>query len=122
MGAAGGIITTWRRDIWSAGAPLIRRFSVTVLLTPLDSVGAPWWLTNVYGPTNRDVKPEFHQELRDLSIVCQGPWAICGDFNIIYQAADKNNARLHHGLMRQFRAVIDDLQHADVHLHGRMFT
>lgn len=59
VGAAGGVVTTWRHDIWSAGVPLVRRFSVTILLTPLCGNGTAWWLTNVYGPTEHGDKPVF---------------------------------------------------------------
>jgi hypothetical protein len=34
-------------------------------LTPLNGLGEPWWLTNIYGPTNHADKDDFLQELRD---------------------------------------------------------
>lgn len=51
VGAAGGAITTWRRDLWSASDVSVRRFSVTIRLAPTNGSGPSWWLTNVYGPT-----------------------------------------------------------------------
>jgi hypothetical protein len=45
-----------------------------------------------------------------------------GDFNLIYQAEDKSNARLHRGLMRRFRQTLDTLQLAELHLSDRRFT
>lgn len=92
------------------------------MLTPLDGQGVPWWLTNVYSPATRPDKAAFLQELRDIRAASPGPWLICGDFNLIYQAADKNNGRLHRGLMRRFRSVIDDLQLDELHLSGHLFT
>lgn len=59
VGVAGGAITSWRRDLWSPASTSTRRFSVTTLLTPLNGPGAPWWLTNVYGPTARADKDAF---------------------------------------------------------------
>lgn len=59
---------------------------------------------------------------RHLCCACYGPWAICGDFNMIYRAADKNNGRLHHSLMRRFQSFLDDLELDEVHLLGRLFT
>jgi hypothetical protein len=41
---------------------------------------------------------------------------------MIYQACDKNNGRLPRGIMRSFRAVLDDLQLDELHLHGRLST
>lgn len=92
------------------------------MLTPLDGQGVPWWLTNIYSPATRPDKAAFLQELRDIRAASPGPWLICGDFNLIYQAADKNNGRLHRGLMRRFRSVIDDLQLDELHLSGHLFT
>ena len=53
---------------------------------------------------------------------CPGSWLLCGDVNMIYKANDKNNGRLHHGIMRPFRGVLDDLELDEVHLSGRPFT
>ena len=64
-------------------------------LTPLNGLGEPWWLTNVYGSTNHAEKGDFLQELRDARSVIQGPWLLCSDFNMFYQASDKNNGRSH---------------------------
>jgi exonuclease III len=121
-GAAGGTLVAWRRNLWSAGPPTVRRFSVTMRLTPLDGLGDPWWLTNVYGPTVGAVKVDFLLEIRDIRAASLGPWLICGDFNMIYQACDINNGRLHRGAMHNFRSVLDDLQLEELHLSGRLFT
>lgn len=49
-------------------------------------------------------------------------WMILGDFNLIYQAADKNNNRVNRRLMNTFKAVLDDLELKELHLNGRRFT
>lgn len=116
VGVAGGAVTSWRRDLWNVSSACIRRFSVTTKMSPADGHGAPWWLTNVYGPSTRADKQPFLQELRDVRASCPGPWMVCGDFNLIYMASDKNNGRLHRGLMRRFREVIDDLQLDEIHV------
>lgn len=122
VGASGGALVAWRRDLWGMSQPVVRSFSLTLKLRPLDWDGIEWWLTNVYGPANRVDKPAFLTEIRDTRAAHPGPWLICGDFNVIYQAADKSNGRLHRGLMRDFCRVIDDLQLADIHLSDRSFT
>jgi endonuclease/exonuclease/phosphatase family metal-dependent hydrolase len=118
---AGGIVTSWRRDLWHATSST-HRFSITTKLTLLNSPGEPWWLTNVYGPTTQADKAKFLLELRDVRVACLGPWLLCGDFNLIYMAHNKNNGWLHHGLMRRFRRVLDDLQLDEIHLSGRLYT
>lgn len=121
-GVAGGAVTAWRRDLWSASSTLVLRYSVTVRLTPLADGAEPWYLTNVYGPTVQGEKDAFLQELRDVRASCPGSWLVCGDFNLIYRAADKNNGRLHRSSMRRFQILIDDLRLVELHLSGRLFT
>ena len=122
IGVAGGAVTSWRRDLWSVSSSCVRRFSVTVKLSPADGHAEPWWLTNVYGPATRAGKPDFFQELRDIHASCPNAWLVCGDFNVIYLASDKKSGRLHRGLMRRFRSLIDDLQLEELTLSGRLFT
>jgi len=55
------------------------------------------------------------QSFRDLG-------SFCSDFNMVYQVCDKNNGRLHPGLMRRFRGLLDDLQLDELHLSGQWFT
>jgi hypothetical protein len=123
VGISGGVLIGWRRDLWQGSCSFVANFSVTVLLTPIDGADvAECWLTSVYGPTNHSLKEVFLAELEGLASSCQGAWLICGDFNLIYQAQDKNNDRLNLRLMRRFRRTIDALQLAELHLTGRLYT
>jgi hypothetical protein len=64
----------------------------------------------------------FLHELRDLRPSLSGPWAIFGDFNLIYQAANKSNGRLSRRMMGRFRRLLNDLELSELHLSGRLFT
>jgi hypothetical protein len=37
----------------------------------------------VYGPQDDQEKVMFLQELRSIRTICNGPWLVVGDFNII---------------------------------------
>jgi hypothetical protein len=50
------------------------------------------------------------------------PWLLCDDFNLIYKASDKNNAKLNRCLMRAFRSFLQEMELAKVHLHGWLYT
>lgn len=76
----------------------------------------------VYGPQAQGEKLRFLQELRDIRSACSGPWAVVGDFNLIYQDQDKNNTNLNRRMMGRFRRVINDLALHELHLNGRSFT
>jgi hypothetical protein len=80
-------------------------------------------MTTVYGPTNDSQKPLFLHELNQLRQAKVGlPWLVCGDFNMIYQAVDKNNNRLNRRLMGQFRRFLSEGNLREIHLQGRLFT
>ena len=64
----------------------------------------------------------FLEELEAIRDSCSGPWAVCGDFNLILNEADKNNARINRANLSRFRRTVEDLELQDLHLHGRCFT
>lgn len=120
-GASGGVVVAWCRSIWSVNRRVCRTFSVTVDLLPASGA-SPWSLAVVYGPVNDTRKLEFLGELRAIKADCPGPLLVCGDFNMIYLAADKNNDRLNRRDMRRFRRALDDMGVDELYLHGRLYT
>jgi endonuclease/exonuclease/phosphatase family metal-dependent hydrolase len=99
-----------------------RRFSVIIDLQLCESVQTAWSLAAVYGPVDESLKHEFLQELCDIHASGLSSILICGDFNLIYQAADKSNDCLNLRSMHRFRLVLDDLQLEELYLHGRLYT
>lgn len=85
------------------------RFSISASLCAVGSQDA-WLITVVYGPQSEQDKVAFLDELLQFRSTNPGPWMICGDFNMIYQAADKNNDRLDRRAMRRFRSFINPAQ------------
>jgi exonuclease III len=86
------------------------------------SMEPPWWISVVYGPQGDHEKLIFLDELQDIRAAHVGPWLLCGDFNLIYKASDKNNAKLNRCLMRVFRSFLQETELAKLHLHGRLYT
>lgn len=103
-----GILLAWRSHIWSASNFLKQDHSLTAKLTLLVD-GFSTWVTTVYGPHADADKVQFLNELRQLRQSSFGPWMLCGDFNMIYNAADKNNENLHRRAMGRFRRFLNDL-------------
>jgi len=116
----GGILLAWKSRAVSITDPLFTRNAITAKVA--SASGTPWWLSVVYGPQDNADKIEFLQELRDIRDDCPGPWMLCGDFNLIYQVADKNNSNLNRRLMGKFRRLINDLALKEVYLNGRRYT
>jgi len=121
-GAAGGIMLAWARDCWSVDSLHRGRFSLTARFSSRAPLGQPWWISVVYGPQLDSDKIEFLDELRQFRAASLGPWFLCGDFNMIYRAQDKNNDRLDRRSMRRFRAFLDQLQLEEINMVGRLYT
>jgi hypothetical protein len=119
--SSGGILLAWDRDLWSVANFIKGRFSLTAKVT-LTANAQSWWLTCVYGPRLDAEKALFLEELRQLRLGCSGMWMICGDFNLIYKAEDKNNTRLNRHMMNSFRRLLEDLALLELYLHGRLYT
>jgi hypothetical protein len=64
----------------------------------------------------------FLDELRAIRAGLQGSWAVTGDFNLILEAADKNNPNLHRRMMGRFRRLLNDLELKEQDLIGRRYT
>ena len=79
-------------------------------------------ITVVYGPQGDAAKLQFLQELKNIPPPEHNRGLILGDFNLIYQAEDKNNSNLNRCLMGAFRATIDHLRLKEIKLNGRRFT
>lgn len=47
---------------------------------------------------------------------------LCGDFNLIYKAEDKNDSNLNRRMMGKFRRLLNDLALKEVYLNGRRYT
>ena len=120
INTAGGIIVAWQSSRVQVSHTRVDSFSVTISLR-LDG-GEPWSLTTVYGPTQDQLKPEFLDELRAIRASTPGRWAVTGDFNLILEAADKNNDKLHRRLMGKFRRLLNDLELKEQGLIGRRYT
>lgn len=50
------------------------------------------------------------------------PWVVLGDFNLTYEARDKNNLNLNRRLMGKFRATINRAELFEIRCKNRKFT
>jgi exonuclease III len=119
-GTRGGVLIAWKDYSCQAIASRIDTYSASVLFE--EQEGRNWWFTGVYGPQGDDEKVLFLQELRNIRALCNGPWLLGGDFNLIYQAADKNNANIDRAMMGRFRHFLDNNDLMEIPLLGRKYT
>jgi hypothetical protein len=81
-----------------------------------------WWFTGVYRPQTNVEKCLFLRELKEVRDLHLGPWVVAGDFNLIVDAADKNNANLNRHMMRRFRRLLAEVELKELYLNGRRYT
>jgi hypothetical protein len=120
VGTRGGILLAWKGSVCNVREVRVDSFSVSVCFTHED--GQFWWFTGVYGPQTDALKIQFLQELCNMRLACVGPWAVGGDFNLIFRAADKNNSNVDRVMMGRFRRFLNDLNLTEVPLMGRKLT
>ena len=89
-GTRGGILLLWNNSYIDLRDIVIRRFSITATVSIKDC-GTTFSLMVVYGPTRDNRKQAFLQELPNIKPIDDVGWLLLGDFNLIYQARDKNN-------------------------------
>jgi hypothetical protein len=117
----GGILIAVNEDYFQLSDQHLSTHAVTATVT-MRADGTKWQITVVYGPQGDAEKLQFLQELVAIPCPAHGRWLILGDFNLIYQAEDKNNSNLNRRLMASFKAVIDNLSLKEIGLNGRRFT
>lgn len=113
------MLIAWKGSSCRALASRVDIYFGSVLFS--EQEGRNWWFTGVYGP-QIDENNMFLQELRNCKALNNGPWLVAGDFNLIYQAADKKNATLDRDMMGSFRQFLDEAEIIEIPLLGRKYT
>lgn len=97
------------------------RFSQTLTFTSLASP-LPLSITNVYAPTDHSLKPSFLADLSASAPPPNLPWMICGDFNLMRYASDKNNDSFRQPEANLFNQWINNSALIELPLLDRKFT
>lgn len=120
-GYSGGILVAWDKVQWAVNSR-VREFSISIELQSLTSAEPQWTLIVVYGPVVEARKAEFLAKLWNAHQASGPAVLLLGDFNLIYEAANKNNDRLCLSSMRRFRLSLDAMGVQELYLHGRVYT
>ena len=117
----GGATIFWNSKLSTIASHVVGEFAITAKATLLQQ-SSSFWLTTVYGPTEDSRKPDFPNELARTAPPPSDPWLINGDFNLIYEARDKNNHHLNRRLMGIFRRAIDNAGLKEIKCKNRRYT
>ena len=121
VGTRGGASIFWDKQIVDITDQIIASFSITAKVR-IISTGHSFWMTTVYGPTDDQQKANFLSELAVVAPAAPEPWMLNDDFNMIYQARDKNNSNINRRMMGCFRRAIDLAGLKEVKCKNRRFT
>ena len=121
IGTRGGAAIFWNSSMLTMQSHSIGQFSITAKVQT-GGLGKDLWLTMVYGPSDEDRKDDFLAEIARVAPPIGQAWLINGDFNIIYEARDKNNSNINRRIMGKFRAAIDAGGLREIKCKNRRFT
>jgi hypothetical protein len=119
--APGGILVAWNDDLVEASSFIIKDHSLSMAVTVREA-NSEFFMTVVYGPSDDLGRPSFLQELQSLKPADSTAWLVLGDFNMIYQASDKNNLNLNPRLMGTFRKTLNECELFEFNLQNHKFT
>jgi exonuclease III len=120
-GSRGGILVDVRDHVLQIQQASSTTHTISVDILDIR-INRAWKFTGVYGPQGDLEKRMFIRELKHLKPIISSAWLVMGDFNLIYQAEDKNNGRLNRRLMLRFRQALNHMEIKEIQVVGRKFT
>ncbi|KAG5611856.1 hypothetical protein H5410_023137 [Solanum commersonii] len=81
-----------------------------------------WHLSAIYADCDRGERRELWWELAAIRSLFEGPWVICGDFNITRYPEERTNCQRINGAMTEFSEWINDMEFVDPPLFGGSYT
>jgi exonuclease III len=121
VGSAGGILTANSVNLFALDTFVQHNFDLTTELSLLHN-NQKFYVTNVYAPTDHNLKPEFLLELAQISPQNDSPWMVIGDFNLTRNASDKNNSSFRQDEADAFNDLINNLALIEFPLTDRLYT
>lgn len=79
-------------------------------------------IPSVYGPHSSNARQAFWDELQSHRNLWQGPWLLCGDFNVVRSSDERTSGNLHGNEDLEFSTFLADLELLDPPLNNRSYT
>ena len=120
-GASGGILTVWRSDVFKGVLIEVKPFGIVISFTSVHN-NEQWFLVNVYGPCQGEMRDEFVNWLYNLQVEPEQKWLVVGDFNFIRSMENRNLPGGDVNDIFIFNEIIGHLGLLELPLKGRRFT
>lgn len=79
-------------------------------------------ISGVYAPTCKAERRQVQDELGTVRGLMEGPWAVCGDFNVCRFPTEKRSSQRRTSAMIELSDTIEDLELIDLLLEGGSYT
>jgi hypothetical protein len=102
----GGILVPWDSDLIEVASPVSRNNTIPMMLqmrlTKTSSL-----IISAYGQNEDSLKSAYLNEPVTCQPTAHTPWLCLGDFNLTYEACDKNNNNLNGRQMSKIKRPLD---------------
>lgn len=78
-------------------------------------------ITGVYGPNFYIKRRSVWEELGAIRGIIKGPWAVCGDFNVVRFISERRNCERRTRVMKESSDVIEDLNLVNLQLEDNNY-
>ncbi|WMV54050.1 hypothetical protein MTR67_047435 [Solanum verrucosum] len=119
--SSGGIMILWDKRVWRGELLLVGSQCLTGKFSGIHD-DFNWCITAVYADCDTVIRRVLWQELLQMKTSINGPWVVCGDFNVTRFASERTNCNRQNGAMTEFSSCIEDLEMVDPPLFGGSFT
>lgn len=121
MGSSGGILILWVKRVWKGELVEIGNQCITGKFTWVNEEFS-CHITAIYADCNREVRKLLRREMVDVWYKFNGPWMICGEFNVTKYPSERTNCGRLNSAMSDISACIEELELIDPPLFGGSFT
>ncbi|XP_071727550.1 uncharacterized protein [Rutidosis leptorrhynchoides] len=120
-GRSGGLLILWDSNIFNVDSAVEREFFIAIK-GKLSNYDSEIIIVNVYGPHSDEKKKRFWDSLNDLMSFDNAAWVLCGDFNEVRYAHERENSNFIARRASWFNNFIHDNGLIEIPLSGRKFT
>ncbi|XP_070009518.1 uncharacterized protein [Nicotiana sylvestris] len=120
-GSRGGILVLWDSRSWKGEVINVGSYSITVKFDA-QAYNFSWHLIGVYAPHCRPERRNVWWEVAASRRSFDGPWVVCGDFNVTRFMEERRDISIISRAMTEFSNFIENLELLDPPLLGGVFT
>ncbi|WMV46111.1 hypothetical protein MTR67_039496 [Solanum verrucosum] len=120
-GTRGGILLMWDARAWMGEVLEIVSYTITCKFES-QTQNFSCHISGVYAPNCYKERRLVWEELSSVRGLMEGPWAMCGDFNVSRYISEKKNCNRRTKGMREFSDFIEDMELVDMHLEDAAYT